>query len=116
MPVYGQFETVTELGRTGPYSTYRARAADGGWDVTFGELGSDATYVLKVLHADLILGPAAAAEEGRRFLERVRSQRRLGDIGATHWVPILDAGTTATGDAYYAAPFYPRTAATLASP
>jgi hypothetical protein len=116
MPVYGQFETVSELGRSGPYAVYRARTADGGWDLTFGDLGSDANYLIKVLHADALPDPQAAADEVRRFLDRVRSQRRIAESGASHWAPVLDAGTTARGDAYYVANLYPRSAASLAHP
>src|SRR3954453_23876213 len=107
MPVYGQFETVTELGRSGPCSVYRARTADGGWDLTFGELGSDANYVIKIFHSDALPDPATAVDEVHRFLDRVRGQRRIAEAGATHWAPVLDAGTTPHGDAYYVSAYYP---------
>ncbi|HEY7116922.1 MAG TPA: hypothetical protein VH475_10070 [Tepidisphaeraceae bacterium] len=120
MAVYGQFETVAELGRSGPCSAWRARLADGGWDLGFNELGSDANYVVKVFHVrngggaeEADAAAAGAAQETARFLDCVRAHKRVADAGARHWAPVFEAGATPRGDAFYVTQFYPRTAATL---
>ena len=51
MGVYGQYETVSELSRNGATTVSRARPADGGWDLGFDALGTDANFILKALHA-----------------------------------------------------------------
>jgi hypothetical protein len=111
MAVYGQYETVAELGRSGSVSVYRARPADGGWELGFDELGSDAKYVLKVFQPRS--AEDAGAGERRKFLGCVRSQKRAADAGAPHWAPILDAGES-RGQAYYVTEYYPRSAFALA--
>src|SRR2546423_15554888 len=112
MAVYGQYETVSELGRTGITSVSRARPADGGWDLGFDDLGTDANFALKAFHVRR--AEDAGGEEHKRFLERVRGQKRIAEsAGVKHWAPILDLGIVRE-DAYYVTRYYPRTAARLA--
>src|SRR5688572_2700852 len=113
MAVYGQYETVAELGRSGSVTVYRARPADGGWELGFDELGSDANFALKVFQPRS--AEDAGAAERRRFLERVRAQKRAFDAGSRHWAPIFDAGES-RGQAFYATEFFPRTAEKLSGP
>src|SRR4051794_40006978 len=118
MAVYGQYETVAELGRTAITSVSRARPADGGWDLTFGpggenDLGSDAQFALKAFHVRR--AEDAGEAERKRVLDRVRAQKRVADAdGVKHWAPILDAGV-ARADVYYVTRYSPRTAAKLAN-
>ena len=111
MAVYGQYETVTELGRKGSTSVSRARPADGGWELGFYDLGTDANFALKAFHVRS--AEDAGGIESRRFLERVRCQKKMADSGAKHWAPIIESGT-ARGDAYYVTSLYSRTAHRLA--
>ncbi|MDB5318594.1 MAG: hypothetical protein JWN40_225, partial [Phycisphaerales bacterium] len=111
MAVYGQYETVAELGRTRTTTVSRARPADGGWDLGFDDLGSDANFVLKAFHVRH--AEDAGGDEAQRFLDRAHAQQRAVELGARHWAPILEAGT-AGEDAYYVAHYYPRTAQGLA--
>jgi hypothetical protein len=111
MAVYGQYETVAELGRTRTTTVSRARPADGGWDLGFDDLGSDANFVLKAFHVRQ--AEDAGGDEAQRFLDRAHAQQRAVELGARHWAPILEAGT-AGEDAYYVAHYYPRTAQGLA--
>src|SRR5688500_5334836 len=98
MAVYGQYETVAELGRTGITSVCRARPADGGWDLGFSDLGTDATFALKAFHVRR--AEDAGGAEHNRFLDRVRAQQRVADsAGVAHWAPILSAGVV-RDDAY----------------
>lgn len=113
MAVYGSYETVAELGRAGSVSTSRARPADGGWELGFDDLGSDATFVVKAWAVRA--AEDAGREEIRRFLERVRAQKRVAEADTKHWAGIVEAGTTPRGDAYYVTPYFPRTAARLAA-
>lgn len=111
MAVYGQYETVTELGRSASTSVSRARPADGGWDLGFDDLGTDANFALKAFHVRN--AEDAGGIESKRFLERVRCQKKMVDSGAKHWAPIIESGN-AGADAYYVTPYYPRTAHRLA--
>src|SRR5258706_3943391 len=111
MAVYGQYETVAELGRTLTTTVSRARPADGGWDLGFDALGSDAKFVLKAFHVRH--AEDAGGDEAQRFLDRARAQQRAVGLGARHWTPILECGT-AGDDAYYVSHYYPRSAAWLA--
>jgi hypothetical protein len=116
MAVYGQYETVSELGRTGTTSAWRARPHDGGWDLAFTsgpELGSDAQFAIKAFHVRR--AEDAGGAEHEKFLGRVRAQKRTAEApGAAHWAPILEAGI-ARDAAYYVTRYYPRTAARLAA-
>src|SRR3954470_23278092 len=111
MAVYGQYETVAELGRTLTTTVARARPADGGWDLGFDALGSDANYVLKAFHVRYV--QEAAGDEAQHFLDRANAQQRAVGLGARHWAPILESGIVGD-DAYYVAHYYPRTAQRLA--
>lgn len=112
MPVYREYETVAELGRNGSTCVYRARPADGGWDLRFDDLGTDSIFALKTFRVRN--AEDAGGTETSRFLERVRAQKRVVVSGAQHWAPIIDTGK-AGGEAYYVAPYYPRTAAKIAA-
>lgn len=112
MPVYGEYETVAELGRNGSTCVYRARPADGGWDLGFDDLGTDSIFALKTFRVRN--AEDAGGTETSRFLERVRAQKRVVVSGALHWAPIIDTGK-AGAEAYYIAPYYPRTAAKMAA-
>src|SRR6185503_16759759 len=107
MAVYGQYETVAELARSGSVTVYRARPADGGWELGFDELGSDANFSIKVFQPRS--AEDAGSAERRKFLECVRAQKRVADSGSPHWAPVLDAGEW-RGQAYYTTEFFPRTA------
>ena len=111
MAVFGQYETVAELGRNSSTCVFRARPADGGWDLGFDDLGSDANFAIKTFHVRN--AEDAGGSETGRFLERVRAQKRIAAASALHWVPVLDTGT-AGGNAYCVMPYYPRSAAKLA--
>src|SRR5688572_2849901 len=112
MGVYGQYETVAELGHVGPVAVYRARPADGGWDLGFDELGSDANFVLKVFQPANAGDEGAAAAERKRFLNCARTQKRCADAGGRHWAPVLDAGE-AKGQAFFVSEYFPRTARSI---
>src|SRR5687767_3194424 len=107
MGVYGQYETVAELGRSGSVTMYRARPADGGWELGFDELGSDANFAIKVFQPRS--AEDAGAAERKRFLDRVRTQKRVSDAGSRHWAAVLDAGEW-RGQAYYTTEYFPRSA------
>src|SRR4051812_40351655 len=110
MAVYGQFETVAEVGRARASAVHRARPADGGWDLGFDDLGSDASYAVKVL---LVRSAGeAGADEAVRFLERARDQRRAADARPRHWAPVIEAGQVRQGDgaAYYVTTCFPSSA------
>src|SRR5437762_10582045 len=111
MAVYGQYETVAELGRSGATTVSRARPADGGWDLGFDALGTDAVFAVKAFHVRH--AQDAGGEEIARLLGRVRAQQRAVELGARHWASILQAGTAGT-DAYYVTHYYPRSAEKLA--
>ncbi|HYE18030.1 MAG TPA: hypothetical protein VEA69_06280, partial [Tepidisphaeraceae bacterium] len=113
MAVYGQFETVAEVGRTRGSAVHRARPADGGWDLGFDDLGTDASYAVKVFLVRT--AENAGDDEVSKFLQRARAQKRAADAQAKHWVPIVDAGEVkARGEAYYATAYLPSSAARLA--
>jgi hypothetical protein len=82
MAVYGQYETVAELSRTLTTTVSRARPADGGWDLGFDALGSDANYVLKAFHLRFVQD--AAGDEAQHFLDRANAQQRAVALGARH--------------------------------
>lgn len=111
MPVFGEYETVAELGRNGSTCVYRARPADGGWDLGFEDLGTDSIFAIKTFR--VLNAEDAGGTETSRFLERVRAQKRVAVSGAQHWAPIIDTGKAGV-DAYYVAPYYPRSAGKIA--
>ncbi|MEZ0265389.1 MAG: hypothetical protein ACAI43_11740, partial [Phycisphaerae bacterium] len=114
MAVYGQFETVAEVGRTRGSAVHRARPADGGWDLGFDDLGTDASYAVKVFLVRT--AENAGDDEVSKFLQRARAQKRAADGQSKHWVPIVDAGEIkGRGEAYYATAYLPSSAARLAT-
>jgi len=112
MAIYGQFETTGEVGRTRGSAVYRARPADGAWDLGFDDLGSDASYAVKVFLVRT--AENAGEDEAHRFLNRARDQKRAADAQSRHWAPIVEAGETRS-EAYYATTYFPCSAAKLAA-
>src|SRR5688500_11550979 len=101
MTIYGQLETVAEVGRCRGSAVHRPRPACEGRDLGSVVLGTDASYAVKVFLVRT--AENAGTDEVSKFLQRARAQKRAADGQSKHWVPIDDAGEVkGRGEAYYA--------------
>jgi len=99
MAVFGGYETVRELYRSGLASAATARkvGADGG-----------ERFVVKHYQPfSLMADDRRREQEIETFLDAARAQRQVASSGARHWVAIHDVGTTADGG-YFVADYHPR--------
>jgi hypothetical protein len=99
MPVFGQYETVRELYRSGLASASTAR-----------KVGGDGAEQFVVKHYQ----PFSLDGEDRRvqeqletFLDGARTQREVASSGAEHWAAVHEVGT-AEGSAYFVTDYHPR--------
>jgi len=97
MAMFGQYETVRELKRSGLGVVYVARRAGA---------GGPGQFVVKVLETTVdIVGPERARANARRFLEAAQAQRSASERGPDHWAPIHDAGRSGE-EAYFVTDLY----------
>ncbi len=107
MAVFGGYETVRELYRSGLASSWTARKA--------GEAGPE-RFLVKYYQplGDDGGDDARLAEQLEPFLEGARAHKKARDAGAEHWVDILDVGSE-SGAAYYVAAYHRRSVQQLIS-
>ena len=98
MPSFGNYETVSELHRTGFVVVYRARLAAGGED----------DFAVKVFQPiALLAGVEQAKSESELFRSGARTQQLVQAGGGVHWASIHQCDSTDEG-AFYVTDYYAR--------
>jgi hypothetical protein len=98
MAVFGGYETVRELIRSGLASSHVARKASGGADC----------FVIKAYEpASAEADPQRFQQEVENFLDGARAQKECSDRKAPHWASLHEMGTM-EGGAYFVTDLQPR--------
>ncbi|MHC5060822.1 MAG: SUMF1/EgtB/PvdO family nonheme iron enzyme [Planctomycetota bacterium] len=98
MPSFGNYETVSELHRTGFAVVYRARPATDGRD----------NFAIKAFQPIALLAAEERAKsESKLFLSSAHTQHSVQTGGGLHWAPIHQYDSTAEG-AFYVTDLYDR--------
>jgi len=100
MALFGGYETVRELYRSGPASSFTARKV--------GEAGAE-KYLVKFFQPySSSAGEAELRGRIEAFLDGARAQQKVASEGAGHWASVHETGTV-QGGAYFAGEYHRRT-------